>query len=319
MSVVAAIDLGGTRLRTALVTAAGEVRARREAPSAVADGADAVLDQAARLLAETIHEAAAGSVLLAPIALGVSAPGPLYPGSGVLIDPPNLHASFRGFALAERLAAATGLPTRLDRDTQVAALAEGRFGAARGVRDYVYLTVSTGVGGAIVSDGRLLRGERGLAGELGHLQVDLDGPPCGCGARGHLEAICSGSAIGRAASERLGRALSAAEVAVAEEAGDPVAGEVMRYVRRCFAAAIVSIVDIFAPRLVIVGGGVAIGQGERLLGPARAAVAREAFRAQAEMVEIVPAALGDDVGLVGALPLLEEAGLLGSDSPPGGR
>jgi glucokinase len=162
----------------------------------------------------------------------------------------------------------------------------------------------------VVSDGRLLRGERGLAGELGHLQVDLDGPPCGCGARGHLEGNASGSGIARAAAERMGRTMSAAEVAVAEDDGDPTAHAIMEYARRSFAAACVSLVDVFAPRLIVVGGGVAMGQGDRLLGPARAAIRAHAFAEQAAQVEIVPAGLGDDVGLLGAVPLLEETGLL---------
>jgi glucokinase len=308
---VAALDLGGTHVRTAVVTVNGEVIGRRHARSDVALGAEAVVEQCARSLRQSIdeHLAAGGA---APIALGVSSPGPLDPTRGVLFDPPNLDASFRDFPLAERLASATGLPCRVERDTQVAALGEGRFGAARGLADYLYLTVSTGVGGAVVSDGRLLRGERGLAGELGHLLVDADGPMCGCGARGHLEAICSGTGIARAASEVLGRPMTAAEVAAAEDAGDALAAKVMDYARRSFAAACVSLVDIFAPRRIVVGGGVAMGQGERLLAPAREAVNRFAFREQAAQVEIVAAALGDDVGLLGAVPLLEDAGLLGA-------
>jgi glucokinase len=308
VSSFAAIDLGGTHLRTAVVTDAGEVRGRRHARSDVAAGADAVVDQASGMLAQSIadHLAEGGE---RPRAAGVSAPGPLDPDLGLLLDPPNLVASFRDYPLAERLTAAIGLPTRIDRDTQVAALAEGRYGVASGVSDYVYLTVSTGIGGAVVTHGRLLRGERGLAGELGHLTVDLNGPSCGCGARGHLEAIASGTAIGRAATRRLGRPMTAAETAAAEAAGDPTATEVMEYARRAFAAAVVSIVDVFAPRLVVVGGGVALGQGDRLLGPAREAVAAHAFREHARQVEIVQAALGDDVGLLGAVPLLEEAGL----------
>ena len=308
---VAAIDLGGTHLRTAVVTVDGEVRGRRHARSRVDAGPDAVVDQATRQLAESIaeHVAAGGA---APTALGVSSPGPLDPHLGLLLDPPNLPRGFHDYPLAERLASATGLPCRVERDTQVAALGEGRFGAARGLADYLYLTVSTGVGGAVVSDGRLLRGERGLAGELGHLLVDADGPMCGCGARGHLEAICSGTGIARAASEVLGRPMTAAEVAAAEDAGDALAAKVMDYARRSFAAACVSLVDIFAPRRIVVGGGVAMGQGERLLAPAREAVNRFAFREQAAQVEIVAAALGDDVGLLGAVPLLEDAGLLGA-------
>ncbi|CAN5774612.1 glucokinase [soil metagenome] len=301
---IAALDLGGTHLRTAVVDGR-RVIGRRHLPSEVERGADDVVERCAIALKESIadHLAAGGG---RPTALGVSAPGPLLPGQGLVIDPPNLGPSFHGYPLAERLAALTGLRTFVDRDTQVAALAEGRFGAAQGVADFVYLTVSTGVGGAVVSDGRLLRGARGLAGELGHLQVDLDGPVCGCGARGHLEAFVSGTGIARLARQRGLGVASAATLAAAEDAGDPVAAQIMDAARRAFAAAIVSIVDVFAPQRVVVGGGVAMGQGDRLLEPAREAVRQFAFREQAAQVEIVPAELGDDVGLLGGQVLVEE-------------
>jgi glucokinase len=321
----AAIDLGGTHLRTAVVVD-GRVVGRRHGRSGAEVGAQHVVDVAVGSLEQSIaeHVAAGGK---RPAAVGVSAPGPLDPYTGVLLDPPNLHDSFRDFALADALAERLGLRVFLDRDTQVAALGEGRFGAARGLADFVYLTVSTGIGGAVVSDGRLLRGARGLAGELGHLQVDLYGPICGCGARGHLEAMSSGTGISRmamaalesgasssasssalqeAAARAAPRVVSAAEVAAAEQAGDDLAAEIMATARRAFAAAMVSIVDVFAPRRVVVGGGVAMGQGERLLGPAREAVSAYAFREHAAQVEIVPAALGDDVGLLGAAVLVGE-------------
>jgi glucokinase len=134
--------------------------------------------------------------------------------------------------------------------------------------------------------------------------VDVNGPPCGCGARGHLEAIASGTAIARAAAEAGLAGASAADVAALEERGDQSAATIMGRARDAFASAIVSIVDIFNPQRVIVGGGIAIGQGDRLLDPARDAVRQHAFRVQAARAEIVPAQLGDDVGLVGVLPLV---------------
>jgi len=319
---VLALDLGGTRLRTAVVRPTGELLGRRSAATP-RESAQAIVERCAQSLAETRRDAAVGGADLQ--ALIISAPGPLDPYRGTLIDPPNLPRSVHGYALADALADSTGLPARLERDTQVAALAEGRFGAARGLTDYAYLTVSTGVGGGVVSDGRLLRGPDGAAGELGHLLVDLDGPLCGCGARGHLEAVSSGTGIAaaaRAAANRgeiaidtpLGRwlaahplaELDARQVALAEEASDPIAARVMARGRAAFAAALVAIVNVFNPECVIVGGGVAIGQGERLLQPARERIAAEAFRAQAARASVVPAALGDDVGLLGAIALVGE-------------
>jgi len=303
---VLALDLGGTQLRTALVQADGSLIGRRHArtPSAATDVVEACL---AQLNATLDSGRAAG--LPQPSALTISAPGPLDPRRGEFLDPPNLDPGLWRFPLAATLGQRLGLPALMERDTQVAALAEGDFGAARGLTDYVYLTISTGIGGGIVSGGRLLRGPDGLAGELGHLSIDADGPTCGCGAPGHFEAIASGTGIANAARAAGLGDLAAAAVAAAEERGDERAARIMETARRAFAIAAVSIVDVFNPQRIIVGGGVAAGQGERLLGPARAAVARYAFKRQAERVDIVPAVLGDDVGLVGGLSLVSVAPL----------
>lgn len=297
---VLALDLGASRARTAVVLDDGSLAGRRDArtPRAAAD----VLNLCAAELRASLG-AAREQGIPDPSALSISAPGPIDPQRGEFRDPPNLDRSLWRFPIAARLSEALGLPAVMDRDTQVAALGEGMFGAARGLTDYVYLTVSTGVGGAIVSDGRLLRGPDGLAGELGHLTVDADGPPCGCGARGHLEAFASGTGIISACRATGRQVADAAEVAAAEVAGEEWAHEIMERARRAFATALVSIVDVFNPQRVVVGGGIAMAQGDRLLGPAREAVARDAFEGQARRVEIVAAELGDDVGLIGGLAL----------------
>jgi glucokinase len=301
---VLALDLGGTQLRTAVALSDGTLVARRAEPTPRA--ADAMVDSAVHALRASRDEAVAKGAQ-EPVALGISAPGPLDPLTGVLIDPPNLDRKLWGFGLAPTLERELGVEACLERDTQVAALAEGEFGAARGTADYVYLTVSTGIGGGVVIDNRLLRGPDAVAGELGHLTIDLDGPECGCGARGHLEAISSGTGIARAARERGLGEIGAVQVAALEDAGDETAAQIMDYARRAFASAVVSIVDVFNPSRVVVGGGIAIGQGDRLLQPARDAVEQLSFRRQAARVEIVAAQLGDDVGLIGALSLVRLA------------
>ena len=300
---VLALDLGASRIRAAVVDVGGVLRSRSTGSTPIAAGPDAVVGACLDHL-RAAREAAGASVEV--VALGIAAPGPLDPSSGTLIDPPNMGPALRDFPLGARIADALGLPVAVDRDTQVALLAEATFGAAQGARDLVYLTISTGIGGAVLIDGRLLVGPDGSAGELGHLCVDLDGPLCGCGAKGHLEAIASGSAIARLAGESgaFGEAVTAREVAAAEEAGDPTAMAIMERARRAFAAACVSIVDVFDPQLIVVGGSLARNQGERWLGPAREEVRRTAFGAPARRVRIVPALLGDDVGLVGAQPLV---------------
>ncbi len=329
---VLALDLGGTQVRAAVVRGDGLVVAQRRSRTPVEKGGEAIVRACLNALeaCRDAHAKAGGSTVL--VGIGIAAPGPVDPISGQVIDPPNLGRSFHDIPLAERAGARLGLPAFLDRDTQVAALGEGAFGAARGCADYLYLTVSTGIGGAIVSGGKLLRGPDGTAGELGHLLVDPHGPPCGCGAVGHLEAVASGSAIARAALRRMevgdskllarlalehGLAFGAREVAEAEMAGDPVAASIMVDAREAFAAACVGLVDVFNPSLIVVGGSLAAGQGDRWLSPARAAVARDAFRVPGRRARIVPAALGADVGLVGSAVLVAERLQLDTDSRPG--
>ena len=319
---VLAVDLGASRIRAGIVDGTGRVLARsagdtpgRLGPQAVLDALLHHLDEVRNAVDQATRDQLAG--------LGISAPGPLDPGRGTLVEPPNIGPGFEGMALTGPLGEALGLPAALERDTVVAALGEGAFGAARGARDFVYITVSTGVGGAIVTDGRLLGGADGVAGEIGHQPASMDGPTCGCGARGHLEAYASGSGIARRAAhavaagaapglaERARRQapapLQASDVAAAADAGDPLAATLMDEARRAFAAAVVGLVNVLNPELVVVGGGLASGQGDRLLGPARDAVRELAFSIPRDRVRIVAAELGDDVGLIGAQPLLERA------------
>lgn len=323
---VLALDLGGTQIRAAAVAGDGSLLARDARHTPVDEGPEAIVLacrdalQASRTALRE-HQPDLESAL---VGISISSPGPIDPWRGVIVEPPNLGPDFRDVPIAERLEAALGLPAYLDRDTQVAALGEGVFGAARGISDYLYVTVSSGVGGAIVSEGRLFSGPDGTAGELGHAPVDFHGPPCGCGGVGHLESFASGVALARAArtavqsgespeladvARRIGlENLDARHVAEAEEAGSATARRIMEEARRAFAAACVGWVDVFDPDLIVVGGSIARGQGERLLGPARETVAREAFRTPARRVRIVPAELGDDVGLIGGLVLVEARG-----------
>jgi glucokinase len=317
---VLALDLGGTQIRAACVRPGGEIVAARRSRTPVVDGGEAIVAACVAALSGVRDDLARLSQP-PPVGVGISAPGPVDPRLGLILDPPNLGRTFHDIPLAARIGEALSLPVALERDTQVAALAEGRFGAAAGCEDFLYLTVSTGVGGAIFSGGRLLRGPDGTAGELGHLVVDLHGSRCGCGMAGHLEAIASGSGIARRAREaaergesRLladlvrerGAVFGARDVADAEDAGDAVACRIMEDGREAFAAALVSLTDVFNPTLIVVGGSLAAGQGDRLLGPARAAIEHGAFRRPASRVTVVPAMLGDDVGLVGGLVLFCE-------------
>jgi glucokinase len=236
------------------------------------------------------------------------------------VEPPNLGPRFRDIPLAPALAEALGLPAFLDRDTNVAALGEHAFGAAQGEDDFIYLTVSTGVGGAIMTGGKLLHGPDGLAGELGHVPVTLDGPLCGCGGPGHVEAYASGAGLAKLARALVERGespflerraveigvdeLSAVDVAAGEQAGDEGCVGLMTRARRAVAVGCVGYVNAFNPHRIVIGGSIAEAEGERLLGQVREAIRTEAFQAIAKHVTVVPAGLGGDVSLAGAQPLV---------------
>ena len=253
------------------------------------------------------------------VAVGISSMGPLDPWRGVVVDPPNVPG-LRDAPLADVLEDRVGMPVYLERDTNVAALAEHWLGAARGCRDFMYVTVSTGLGGSIYRDGRLLLGPDGTAGEVGHVcLMPSGGPRCGCGGLGHLEALSSGSGLANAAMAAQAALISpflaarakagpitGRDVAEGELDGDAVCAGLMNRARLAFAIACVGWVNAFNPERIVVGGTVADRQGERWLEPARAAVSSTGFRAPASRVRIVAAELGADVGLVGAWPLVEE-------------
>lgn len=320
---VLALDLGATNARAGIVTPDGVLTTRRAGATPMTEGRDAVVGYCLELLREVRaeHMATDGA---APIALGIAAPGPVHPPSGSLIDPPNLRGDWWGFPLAVVLGEALGVPWALGKDTNVNILGERDFGAGEGSDDLVYLTISTGVGGAAISGGRPVVGPDGVAGELGHMTVDMDGPICGCGGVGHLEALASGTGIAasaravleagepapvlaRMAAEIAPAPLTAVHVSRAADMGDATAGVILERARRAVALAVVSLVNVFGPDVVILGGGISLAWGERLIAPARDAVARSAFRIQAERARVVAAALGDDVGLIGTVPLVASA------------
>lgn len=307
---VVTVDLGGTNLRAAVVTAAGELAHRKAVPTPSGGGPEAVIEQMARLIAHVAMDAN----LPADAAVGVTAPGPLNPRTGIVHFTPNLP-DWRDVPLRELLAAATGRAVVIGNDGNCAALGEGKFGAGKGTNDLVYLALGTGVGGGVISGGHLLEGARGLGAELGHVVVALDGPRCSCGAIGCLEAFASGWAIGREGRlvgttadgaailrEADGGTVTAGIVAAAARNGDPAARAILDRAGRALGAAMGAFVNIFNPAMFVIGGGVAT-LGDLLLEPARAALPSHCFHASREGIQIVRSSLGDDTGLYGAAAL----------------
>jgi glucokinase len=321
---ILAVDLGGTQIRAALITPDRAVHCRRAVPTQDEDGVATVVARISEVAA-AVRDDAASEGLPPPFGVGISAPGPLDRLRGIVLDPPNLRG-WKDVPIVERVEPAMGLPTILERDTNVAVMAEWRYGAARGVHDAVYVTVSTGIGGGIITDGRPLLGHAGLAGEVGHLVVELDGPVCGCGGIGHVEAIASGTAIEREAKRLLdegdapelarlaaeGASVDAALVARAAAAGDRASAALLERAWVAVGSLCASLVNLLTPEVIVIGGGIA-EHHPSLFEVARREMARRALPGFAPGARIEPAALGADVSLIGLLPIVNER--IGDASP----
>jgi glucokinase len=283
---VLAVDIGGTKLAAALADGRGRLVGRRQVPTAIdtqgPDGTEALFARLAGLVGAVLADAA-GDDVPAPVACGVGCGGPMAP-DGEEVSPLNIPA-WRDFPLRARLAAATGLPVQVDNDAKALALGEGWRGAAVGARDFIAMVVSTGVGGGIVLDGRLLDGRAGNAGHIGHVIVEPDGAACACGARGCLEAEASGPSIARLS----GRPASEATPEWVERTGTLVG------------RALASVGALLDLPLALVAGSVALGFGEPFFAAANAEVARRARLPYVrDRLTVRPAGLGDAGPLVGA-------------------
>jgi glucokinase len=284
------LDVGGTNCKLAVLEIDGdrqELVATATIPTGPGDPAD-VLGRLAAVATELV--AAHGPVAAA----GAGVPGLFDEDRGRAVFLPNLPASWTGQEVAGPLAAGLGVPVALINDARAFTLAESRMGAAAGCPTVVCLTLGTGVGGGVVVDGRLRFGPSGRAGELGHQVIEADGPPCGCGNRGCVEAFAAGAVLCRLGGRATPEAVYAAAAAGDERAAAGVAAVIGR-----LAVGIANLVTVLWPERVVVGGGVAAA-GDRLFGPLRAAVVAAAPLVDPAAYEIVPAALGPGAGAIGA-------------------
>jgi glucokinase len=247
-------------------------------------------------------------------AITVAAPGPLDPYAGIIYEAPNVPG-WRDLPLRKLIQDRFNVPVAIGNDANLAALGEWRFGAGIGHRHLVYITVSTGIGGGVIIDNQLLLGARGLAGELGHITIDPNGPMCGCGKPGHLEAFSSGPAIARWAEQELHRGvksvlpvdkpLTAKDVSIAARQGDEIALAAMARGGTYLGITIADFLHIFNPTVVIIGGGVS-QSGEAFFEPLRKAMKEHVMAAKyLENLTLTTCTLGDDVGLMGALALAQ--------------
>jgi glucokinase len=263
------VDIGGTKVAVGLVDGNGKILAQGRKPMIATDTAEAGLHAVTVAIDSLIPSASESEIQ----GIGICAPGPLDPKTGVVLNPPNLPC-WRNFSLAEKLAAKYRIPVKVDNDANAAALAETRWGAARGFHYVFYATIGTGIGTGIVLDGRIYHGNTGSAGEGGHMSIDYRGPYCGCGKRGCIEVLAAGPAIGARARTKLSAnpsshskvlelahgnisAVTSELVGQAYAAGDPLAREVLLETVDVLAPWLGNIVDLLDPDVLVIGGGVA--------------------------------------------------------------
>ena len=305
MDIIVAVDIGGTQIRVATFSLESEKPFQvKKIPTKTAKSLpyDRVVEAIEALWPQD------GKVLCISAAI----PGPVDPRTGVIVSTPNIEG-WKDFPLAAKLREHFHVPVYLGNDANLAAIGEWEFGAGKGHRDLLYLTVSTGIGGGVITDNHLLEGSRGMGAELGHITVLPNGPLCGCGKRGHLESVAAGPAIAKYVQEQLGKGkpsslkgrddLTARDIALAARVGDKLAKSALARAGKFIGCAMADFLVIFNPTIVIFGGGVSFS-GDYLFDPMKKALKKNIMDLEyLDNLEITIAKLGDDAGLLGALAL----------------
>ena len=308
---VVSVDLGGSKIAVGIISPEYRIIERGYHPTLAGEGVEPVIN---RLLSAVRQVTAAAGMSLKQLSgISIAAAGAIDSRKRLITLSPNLPGWYDvplGKIIGERL----GVKTWLVNDANAAALAEHKLGAGRGIANLIYISVGTGVGGAIIIDGNLSPGACGRAGEIGHMTIENNGPECACGNTGCLEALASGTAITKEALTRIRNGeesslthiaagnpenITAKEIETAAREGDSLAAHVIRNAATYLGVGMVNLVNIFDPEMIIVGGGVA-KMGDLLLNPARHVVKERALPVSAAAVRIVATKLGDDAGLLGA-------------------
>jgi glucokinase len=310
-TLVLGIDLGGTKILSAVVNDHGGIVARDHSVTPAALGQEAVIEAIIFSVHRVLDQA--GLPLARLAAVGIGAPGPLNPETGILFTAPNLPG-WHDVPLRDIIERKLGLKGYLVNDANAAAFGEFFFGAGRGSRNLVYITVSTGIGGGIIVDGKLYSGANGSAAELGHMTIDDDGPLCNCGNKGCWEVLASGTAMARNARDqiRAGRGSTILDLAggdlekvtariihTAALQGDALARELISRTAYYLGVGLGNIINIFNPEVIVIGGGVSL-MGEILLKPAWEIAGSRAYKDAFLAARFLPAALGRDSGVLGA-------------------
>lgn len=309
---VIAVDIGGTKIITAVFSADGKLIDRDVCPTLAKEGLDNILKRLfsnieGLLKRNSIEPSQTGAICIA-------CAGGIDTGRGVVVTPSPHLPDWVEIPLAKIFEGKFGVDTYIINDASAAALGEQRYGVGRGVKNLVLLTLGTGIGGGIIIDGKLYLGAVGGAGELGHMTIEAGGPKCGCGNTGCLEILASGTAIAKDAAERIRRGektslanlakkdinkITAEEVGKAARNGDKLAQDIIARAAYYLGIGLVNITNIFNPELIVIGGGMA-ELGEMIIGPGRKMVAERAFSVNSRAVRIVKAELDNEAGIYGA-------------------
>jgi glucokinase len=287
---VIGVDVGGTKILAGVIDADGNVLKKTQIPSPTSS-TEALLAGLDQVVMELLDEEIA--------AIGFGIPSSIDQRSGVVLSTVNLP--LEGMHFRQRMSERFELPVGMDNDANVAAIGEWKAGVGRGTSDLVMLTLGTGVGGGMILGGKPYRGSVGAGGELGHMVILHDGPPCygNCSGHGHLEAFASGHAAALAAREQLGPDFDSRKLVEHGNAGDELALELLHWIGECLGSALGSLVNIFNPELIVIGGGFAAA-GELILAPARERMVAESLPGLVGLTRVVVAELGADAGMIGA-------------------
>jgi glucokinase len=318
---VIGVDIGGTKVAAGLVDPSGEILYHTRNPMISTDGAASALAPVIKTIeTASAHLASAAGVHGLIRGVGICAPGPLDPNTGVVLNPPNLPC-WRNFPLAAEVARIYRVPVKVDNDANAAGLAETLWGSGRGYRNVFYVTIGTGIGTAILLDGRIYHGRTGAAAEGGHMSIDYNGPRCGCGKRGCIEVLAAGPAIARRARTELenGRQsmlfelaggkpdqLTGEMVGRAAAAGDRAANQVLQETVELLSFWFGNIVDLLEPDVMIVGGGVA-SMLQPFFGEIRDRLPGCCVNQRSKEIPLVSARYGEDAGVAGGAALCFEA------------
>ena len=303
---VVGVDLGGTKIYTALVDLDGNIIKEKTVETLAHEGEQAVMGR----IIDTIDYVTEGTDKNLIKSIGIGSPGPLDVKNGIIIENSNLP--FKNFAIVKTIKEKYDLPTYLDNDANVATLGEFMFGAGKGTENMVFITASTGIGGGAVLNGKLFRGATGNALEVGHMTVSTEGPRCGCGNLGCVEALGSGTAIGKRAKEAVSTNVTtslknydnvtAKEVFKEAANGDRVAKNILNTSLTYLGIAVANTITNFDPEKVVVGGGVVNG-GDIVIDTIRNVVEERCMAAFVENCTIEKAILGGKAGVLGAAAL----------------